>query len=124
MNEGCPFCRPTAERLFHLGQHVLGVWDSYPVSPGHALLVPKRHIASWFDATAEEQRELTDAIPIARETIEQAHQPDGFNVGVNIGSAAGQTVPHVHVHVIPRYSGDMADPRGVSAGSFLGCRTT
>jgi len=95
-----------------LGQHVLAVWDSYPVSPGHALLVPKRHIASWFDATAEEQRELTDAIPIARETIEQAHQPDGFNVGVNIGSAAGQTVPHVHVHVIPRYSGDMADPRG------------
>ena len=112
MSEDCPFCRPEVDRLFHLGQSVLGLWDSYPVSPGHALLIPKRHIASWFDATEEEQSELFGAIKVARSAIEQAHGPDGFNVGVNIGAAAGQTVPHLHVHVIPRYSGDMADPRG------------
>jgi superfamily II DNA or RNA helicase/HKD family nuclease/diadenosine tetraphosphate (Ap4A) HIT family hydrolase len=112
MSEDCPFCRPAADRLFHLGEHVLGIWDSYPVSPGHSLLVPKRHIASWFEATAEEQRELFGAIDVARSAIEQTHRPDGFNVGVNIGASAGQTVPHLHVHVIPRYSGDMADPRG------------
>jgi superfamily II DNA or RNA helicase/HKD family nuclease len=82
------------------------------VSPGHALLVPKRHFTSWFEATVEEQRELIEAIHIARSTIEQAHQPDGFNLGVNVGAAAGQTVPHLHVHVIPRYLGDMQDPRG------------
>ena len=112
MSEDCPFCRPAADRLFHLGENVLGIWDFYPVSPGHALLVPKRHIASWFEATAEEQRELFGAIDVARSAIEQTHRPDGFNVGVNIGAAAGQTVPHLHIHVIPRYSGDMADPRG------------
>lgn len=112
MTEDCPFCRPTSDRLFHLGRNVLGIWDSYPVSPGHALLVPKRHVSSWFEATAEEQQELFEAIQVARTEIEQAHEPNGFNVGINVGAAAGQTVPHLHVHVIPRYSGDMADPRG------------
>jgi superfamily II DNA or RNA helicase/HKD family nuclease len=112
MTADCPFCRPAADRLFYLGQQVLGLWDSFPVSPGHALLVPKRHFASWFEATVEEQRELIEAIRIARTAIEQAHQPDGFNLGVNVGAAAGQTVPHLHIHVIPRYAGDMQDPRG------------
>ena len=112
MSADCPFCRPAADRLFHLGRQVLGIWDAYPVNPGHALLVPKRHVASWFDATAEEQRELLESIQVARDAIEQDHEPDGFNIGLNIGDAAGQTVPHLHLHVIPRYSGDMADPRG------------
>lgn len=112
MSEDCPFCRPAVDRLFHLGDGVLGLWDGYPVSPGHALLVPKRHIAGWFDATQDEQRELVAAIEIARAAIERDHQPDGYNIGVNVGAAAGQTVPHLHVHVIPRYAGDMADPRG------------
>ena len=112
MTEDCPFCRPASDRLFHLGQSVLGIWDLFPVSRGHALLVPKRHVASWFEATLDEQQELLEAIQLAKAEIERDHQPDGFNVGINIGSAAGQTVPHLHVHVIPRYSGDMDDPRG------------
>ena len=112
MSVDCPFCRPAADRLFHLGRQVLGIWDAYPASPGHALLVPKRHVATWFEATAEEQRELLDSIPVARAAIEQGHEPDGFNIGLNIGDAAGQTVPHLHLHVIPRYLGDMLDPRG------------
>ena len=81
-------------------------------APGHALIIPTRHVASWFDATPEEQREILGAIPRLRQQIECEHRPDGYNIGVNVGEAAGQTVHHLHVHVIPRYSGDVPDPRG------------
>ena len=108
----CPFCEAQPERVFHEGRLVRGLWDNFPVSPGHALLVPRRHVATWFDASAEERRELTDAIELAREAILLRHRPDGFNVGMNLGAAAGQTVPHLHLHVIPRYTGDVEDPRG------------
>ena len=97
MSEDCPFCRPAAGQLFHLGNQTLGIWDRYPVNPGHALLVPKRHVASWFDLTLEEQRELLDSVRTARSAIEERHDPDGFNIGINVGGFAGQTVPHVHV---------------------------
>ena len=88
------------------------MWDAYPVSDGHALLVTTRHVANWFDASREEQSELLSAVTIAREAILAVHQPDGFNIGVNIGESAGQTVPHLHVHLIPRHSGDVDDPGG------------
>ena len=91
---------------------ILGLWDGFPVSPGHALLVPRRHVATWFDATDDERAELLAGIEHAREAIERRHGPAGFNVGMNLGEAAGQTVPHLHVHVIPRYTGDVEDPRG------------
>jgi diadenosine tetraphosphate (Ap4A) HIT family hydrolase len=90
----------------------MGVWDGFPLSPGHALLVPRRHVGTWFDASPEEQRELLEAIATARGAILERHQPDGFNIGMNLGEAAGQTVPHLHLHVIPRYRGDVEDPRG------------
>jgi diadenosine tetraphosphate (Ap4A) HIT family hydrolase len=83
-----------------------------PASPGHALVVPRRHVAGWFDATRAEQRELLEAVDVARARIEASHAPDGFNIGVNVGAAAGQTVFHLHVHVIPRYTGDVPDPTG------------
>jgi len=108
----CPFCAPPEERLFHRGELVLGLWDGFPVSPGHALLVPRRHVETWFDASAEEQAALAAGIETARRAILERHAPDGFNIGVNVGEAGGQTVPHLHVHVIPRYRGDVADPRG------------
>ena len=108
----CPFCFPPAERLFHTGKLVLGLWDGYPVSDGHALLVPKRHVATWFDASSEEQGELIEAIAITKRVIEERYQPDGYNIGINVGEAGGQTVFHLHVHVIPRYCGDVDDPRG------------
>ena len=91
---------------------VIGIWDGFPVSPGHALLIPKRHVATWFDATGEEQQALLAGVEAARAEIERDHQPDGYNIGINMGAAAGQTVPHLHVHLIPRYAGDVADPRG------------
>jgi superfamily II DNA or RNA helicase/HKD family nuclease/diadenosine tetraphosphate (Ap4A) HIT family hydrolase len=108
----CPFCDPDPDRVFYKGKLVAAIWDGFPVSPGHALLVPKRHVATWFDATREEQQEIMVTIDIVRAIIISCHNPDGFNVGVNIGRAAGQTVFHLHVHVIPRYEGDVEDPTG------------
>lgn len=108
----CPFCFPDETRVFHTGELVLGLWDRYPVSPGHALLIPRRHVASWLDASPQERSDLTEAIGVVQQTIRQHHSPDGFNIGVNVGKAAGQTVFHLHVHVIPRYDGDVPDPRG------------
>lgn len=108
----CPFCTPDPARVFLEAPLVLALWDAFPVSPGHALIVPRRHVAGWFDATPEEQAALTATIAAVRETIECAHRPDGYNLGVNVGAAAGQTVFHLHLHVIPRYLGDVPDPRG------------
>jgi len=108
----CPFCTVPAEQRFYDGPLVYGIWDSHPVSPGHALLIPKRHVPTWFEATREEQAELLSAIEATRAAIEQTHAPDGYNIGVNIGAAAGQTVFHLHVHVIPRYAGDVKTPQG------------
>ncbi len=108
----CPFCSPASESVFHAGSAILALWDAHPVSQGHALLIPKRHVETWFDATPEEQAELTAAIAIAKQAIEEQHTPDGYNIGINVGPEAGQTVFHLHVHVIPRYRGDVDDPRG------------
>lgn len=108
----CPFCRPARDRFFHQAPLVCGIWDRFPVSDGHALLVTHRHVATWFDATAEEQQALLEGIKTARTQILRRFKPDGFNIGINVGAAGGQTVPHLHVHVIPRYVGDVPDPRG------------
>jgi ATP adenylyltransferase len=114
----CPFCSLDPTRVLFESELVLGLWDSFPVSPGHALLITRRHIATWFDATPAEQQVLTAALASVRVTIEELAQregrppPNGYNVGFNAGAAAGQTVFHLHVHVIPRYAGDSHDPRG------------
>jgi superfamily II DNA or RNA helicase/diadenosine tetraphosphate (Ap4A) HIT family hydrolase len=108
----CPFCKPDLERCFHSSKFVIAIWDGFPVSPGHTLLITRRHIPSWFEATHDEQAELLQSIEIARRTIEKHHAPDGYNIGINCGSPAGQTIPHLHVHLIPRYTGDVTDPRG------------
>lgn len=108
----CPFCAPQPVRIFYKSELVLGIWDGFPVSPGHALLVPKRHAATWFEVTAQEQGALFAGLEAARTEIERSFEPDGYNMGINMGAAAGQTVPHLHVHLIPRYEGDHSDPRG------------
>ena len=109
----CPFCPPDSTRVFS-DEHalVLCLWDGFPASPGHALVVPRRHVSDWFDATRDEQIALLEGIALARAEIERLHAPDGFNLGVNVGPSAGQTIPHLHVHVIPRYTSDVPDPRG------------
>jgi diadenosine tetraphosphate (Ap4A) HIT family hydrolase len=98
--------------VFAQNQLAIALWDGYPVSPGHALIIPRRHIPSFFDATEPEQSALIALVNAARPLIDQRHRPDGYNVGINIGAAAGQTVFHLHIHVIPRFLGDVDEPRG------------
>src|SRR5208282_3262556 len=86
--------------------------DRFPVSPGHALILPFRHVADYFDLTADERAAITELLPQARRFLEQNYKPDGYNIGINVGEAAGQSVWHVHVHVIPRYRGDVPNPLG------------
>lgn len=112
MEQDCPFCSPDPDRIFHETDLVVGLWDAYPVNPGHALLVPRRHVAGWFEASEDERKELMEGVQAARAAILEDHEPQGFNLGINMGEAAGQTVFHLHVHLIPRYPGDVADPRG------------
>ena len=120
----CPFCRPDRSRVFFDAELVLGLWDAFPVANGHALLVTRRHIASWFDATPQERLALTDGVDAARYAVRQRYTPDGFNIGMNVGVAAGQTIPHLHVHVIPRYTGDVLDRRGGARYVIPAWRTT
>ena len=86
--------------------------DGFPVSPGHSLIIPKRHVTSFFDVTEAERIDLMRLLDWARADLSRQFRPDGYNIGINDGPAAGQTVPHVHLHLIPRYSGDLDDPRG------------
>jgi diadenosine tetraphosphate (Ap4A) HIT family hydrolase len=90
----------------------LWIRDAFPVSPGHSLVVLKRHVASYFEVTHEERLALMELLDQARAAAEHEFHPDGYNVGINDGPAAGQTVPHLHVHLVPRFMGDVADPRG------------
>lgn len=106
----CPFCAGVPAVLAN--EHAWACFDKNPVTRGHLLLVTKRHVPHWFLATAEERGALIDLVNSGRELLEREFQPDGFNVGVNVGPAAGQTIPHLHVHLIPRYLGDSPDPRG------------
>jgi superfamily II DNA or RNA helicase/diadenosine tetraphosphate (Ap4A) HIT family hydrolase len=109
---GCPFCPPDAARVILERPLALALWDGFPVTPGHALIIPRRHTPSLFELTPAESAELFAAIPDVRRIIDERHRPQGYNIGVNVGAAAGQTVPHIHLHVIPRYDGDVPDPRG------------
>jgi superfamily II DNA or RNA helicase/diadenosine tetraphosphate (Ap4A) HIT family hydrolase/HKD family nuclease len=86
--------------------------DSFAVSEGHTLVVPHRLVATWWDATRDEQHAILDLVEQVKRGLDETHQPDGYNVGFNAGAAAGQTIQHLHVHVIPRYDGDVPDPRG------------
>jgi HKD family nuclease len=111
-NRDCPFCTIGPERIAFSWSHGHAIWDGFPVSPGHLLIIPHRHAATWDDLTAEEKSAFVVAIDQAMFAVRARHAPDGFNVGFNLGGVAGQTVFHFHLHVIPRYSGDVADPRG------------
>ncbi|HET7787016.1 MAG TPA: HIT family protein [Myxococcales bacterium] len=86
--------------------------DRYPVSPGHTLVITRRVVPTWFDASQEEQQAIFQLVANVKRAIDTEFHPDGYNIGFNVGEAAGQTVMHLHVHIIPRYRSDVADPRG------------
>jgi len=95
--------------------------DNHSLSPGHVIAVPKRHVADFFEMSVEEQVAILELLRAAHASVDSEHSPDGYNIGVNIGEAAGQSRMHVHVHLIPRYRGDVPNPKGgvrcVLAGS-------
>lgn len=86
--------------------------DSYAVSPGHTVVIPKRHVASFFELSPEEVGACMDLINKEKKLIDQEFKPDGYNIGINVGQAAGQSIFHVHIHIIPRYKGDVENPQG------------
>jgi diadenosine tetraphosphate (Ap4A) HIT family hydrolase len=114
MKSTCPFCRILSEQASAQDARGLAASfpDAFPISPGHTLVVPKRHVADFFELSANEQHSVWERVAEVRQRLAQEFAPAGFNVGLNAGSAAGQTVPHAHVHVIPRYDGDVSEPRG------------
>lgn len=112
MATACPFCSLPAARVVDEGQHCLVIRDAFPVSEGHTLVISKRHVGSLFELTEPEALDFFRLLGRAKQTLDGAYRPTGFNVGINDGRAAGQTVPHLHVHLIPRYTGDVPDPRG------------
>lgn len=108
----CPFCELPAARVVLTSAYFNVIRDGYPISPGHTLVIPKRHVRSLFELLPIEFAELQGVLGQVRQNLDMEFKPDGFNLGINDGPVAGQTVPHLHVHVIPRYLGDKADPRG------------
>ncbi len=112
MTAACPFCRLPRERILHEADTALALHDGYPVSPGHTLVIPRRHVASFFEITDAERADLMSLLAAARDDIDRQFRPAGYNIGINDGAAAGQTVQHLHIHLIPRYEGDSQDPRG------------
>jgi diadenosine tetraphosphate (Ap4A) HIT family hydrolase len=106
----CELCKP--DDILFMNQHAYVRWDNHSLSRGHVIAVPKRHVADFFDLTEEEKASVFELLDRAKAHIQQEFSPDGYNIGVNIGRAAGQSRMHVHVHLIPRYVGDVSDPRG------------
>jgi len=113
MNNGspsCPFCHPDSVQLENDLAYVIR--DSNPVNPGHLLIIPKRHVADFFLTTEVEKAAMLSLLEEAKHYLDGKHAPVGYNIGINVGEAAGQTIPHVHLHLIPRYLGDTENPRG------------
>lgn len=109
-HQNCPFCGNPD--IVIENEWAFAHFDSYPVNIGHCLIITHRHVAEYFQATAEEKAAIWALVDEMKAIIDEKYNPDGYNVGVNVGETAGQSVPHLHIHMIPRYKGDMEDPRG------------
>ena len=108
--QDCPFCGDP--EIIIENELAFAHYDTYPVSPGHCLIITRRHVAGYFEATAAEKAAIWQLVDEVKPIIGREFSPDAYNVGVNIGTAAGQSIPHLHIHVIPRYAGDVEKPQG------------
>jgi len=108
----CPFCTLPAERIIDSNEFGVVIRDGYPISKGHTLIIPKRHVGSFFETTQDEKLALLALLESAQQKLKKEFNPPSFNIGINDGKEAGQTVPHLHIHLIPRYESDLVDPRG------------
>jgi len=110
--KSCLFCSIDENRIILENETVVAIRDAFPVSFGHTLIIPKRHIASFFETSKEEREAIVEALEQCKLILDKEFNPDGYNIGINDGVMAGQTVMHLHIHLIPRYKGDSSDPRG------------
>ena len=113
---GCPFCSITAGDIIDENEHALAIRDRCPVSKGHTLIISRRHVEDYFQLSKEERDGTLALLEIMKETIDREFSPDGYNIGMNIGEAAGQKILHVHIHLIPRTKGASGVPRGSVKG--------
>jgi ATP adenylyltransferase len=112
-NPDCPFCNLSIDREIIIeNPEAYCMLDKFPVTKGHTLIIPKRHCANYFDLTLKEQVSCWKMVNELKVILLEKYHPDGFNVGININEAAGQTIFHVHIHLIPRYKGDVINPIG------------
>lgn len=121
--EECVFCHPENLEIIAENHLALAFFDACPVSPGHSLVIPRRHVATYFEAGPEEHAAMAALLGETRLLLDSRYKPDGYNIGANVGPAAGQTVFHFHLHLIPRYRGDVPDPRGGVRKVLPGRRT-
>jgi len=112
MLKTCPFCELDTERIWMENDIGIVLWDAFPITKGHSLVIPRQHVACLYVLPADTQAALWALVGEARQRLQEDLHPDGFNIGLNNGEAAGQTIFHAHIHVIPRRVGDVADPRG------------
>jgi diadenosine tetraphosphate (Ap4A) HIT family hydrolase len=111
--ETCRFCSSTAGRRIMIeGEFGFAAWDLHPASPGHFLVIPYRHVSDYFDINDQEREELWKLVSEGKAMADAKHNPDGYNIGINVGKWAGQSIPHLHIHAIPRYRGDVETPKG------------
>ncbi|MGI6606693.1 MAG: HIT family protein [Peptococcia bacterium] len=109
----CIFCDYLKnQKIIMENELAFAIYDTFPVNKGHVLVMPKRHFANFFDATTEEVSAFNDLLQKVKGLLDGELKPDGYNIGINIGEAAGQTIFHLHIHLIPRYNGDVENPRG------------
>lgn len=109
----CIFCEKLNKNEYMLENELaVAIFDAFPVNKGHMLIIPKRHFASFFEATSQEVLSCMELVNNAKQYLDNEHNPDGYNIGINVGEAAGQTIFHLHIHIIPRYMGDVENPRG------------
>ncbi len=108
----CIFCNRDELKIELENNLAFAIFDKYPVNKGHMLIIPKRHFASFFEIREEELAQIHRLIIAAKKKLDGEYNPDGYNLGINIGEDAGQTIMHLHIHLIPRYQGDIENPRG------------
>lgn len=108
----CPFCNTKSDKIILESEYSLAFYDSYPVNKGHTLVIPKKHIENYFQLSDHEKKDIWSLVDKVKIELENKFAPNGFNIGINVGINAGQTVSHCHIHVIPRYIGDVDDPTG------------
>ena len=111
----CPFCGDGLN-ILRENELAYAIYDKYPVSRGHILIIPKRHVSSYFDTTPEERPAMEALLDESKTLLAETHSPGGYNIRINVGQAAGQTIFHVPLHVTPRYEGDLDDLRGGVTG--------